>query len=80
MSHGIEVDAALALLAGPGDRVWWTPIVGIVHPLGVKNEQDVDVLREVLERVPFFLDGEGFTPPPGKLVSTTFTRASCWLP
>jgi hypothetical protein len=52
MSHRIEVDPAFTLLADLGDRVWWTPTVGTVHTIGIKNEQDVDVLREVFERVP----------------------------
>jgi hypothetical protein len=55
MSHRIEVDSAFTFLADLGDRVWWTPTVRIVHTIGIKNEQNVDVYH-------FFLDGEAFSP------------------
>src|SRR5262245_2599065 len=61
MAHCVIVHAALALFTGPGEREWRPLVFGALHSVSLQDEQNVHVLREVLERVPLLLDREGFT-------------------
>src|SRR5207237_1160926 len=60
VAHGVEIDPALALAARPGERERRPPVLGILHSVGLEDEQNMDVLGEVLEPVPFLLDLEAF--------------------
>src|SRR5262249_48677647 len=51
--RGIE-DAALVVLARPGGGIFRPFVIEVLHAFGVLHEYDVQVRREVLERVPFF--------------------------
>src|SRR5438105_6455921 len=64
MADRIVINAALSLLTGPGEREWRAPVLGIAHPFGLEYEQDVDVRRKILERIPFLRNLEAFGQPP----------------
>src|SRR5262245_54683523 len=61
MAHCVIVHAALAFFTRPGEREWRPVVFGALHSVSIQDEQNVDVLREVLQRVPLLLDCEVFT-------------------
>ena len=60
VTHRVIVHADRALFADPRERKRRALVFGAPHSARLEHEQDVDVLREVLERIPFLFDGEGF--------------------
>ena len=58
IAHGDEEDAALAIHAGPNDRIGTALVALVFEHAGVDRADDVDVGGEILERIPFFVEGD----------------------
>ena len=60
--RGVE-NPALAVHAGPNHRIG-RPLVGVaVHRGGIQRADDVQIRREVLQRIPFFFQAHGLLTP-----------------
>jgi hypothetical protein len=58
VTHGGVEDAALAFVLGPAVRVSGALVVVAFEGGVIEDGEDVDLRAEVLEGVPFFLEGE----------------------